>query len=79
MSATEISKQKLIETIEKQLPDFVKMVKTVGDEVIMFNQEAFAADYQEEEFRLLGMAVKYAGLHGKEIMIVPNKTRNKAR
>jgi hypothetical protein len=68
----EQGKQKMIEEIEKQLPDFVKAVKFgAGDEMLMFHQDAFAADYQEEEFRLLGMAVKYAGLHGREITIVP--------
>lgn len=68
----EHDKQKVIETIERQLPDFVKAVKFgSGDEMLIFHQDAFAADYQEEEFRLLGMAVKYAGLHGREITIVP--------
>jgi hypothetical protein len=34
------------------------------------NWEAFAADYRDDEYKLLGMAVKFAGLHGKEIRIV---------
>jgi hypothetical protein len=34
--------------------------------VITFHQDAFAADYQPSEFSLLGMAIKYAGLMGKE-------------
>jgi hypothetical protein len=54
----EKNKQKMIETVEKELPDFVKMVKTTKDEMIIFHQDAFAADYQEKEFTLLGMAIK---------------------
>jgi len=38
--------------------------------VIIFHQGAFAADYQPSEFSLLGMAIKYAGLMGKEVRII---------
>ena len=31
---------------------------------------AFAADYQEDEYTLLGMAIKYAGLRGKEVRVI---------
>jgi hypothetical protein len=37
--------------------------------VVLIHQDAFAADYQEEEYSLLGKAVKYAGLFGKDILI----------
>ena len=73
MNIKESNKQKMIETVEKELPDFVKMVKTTKDEMIVFHQAAFAADYQMDEFILLGMAIKYAGLHGREITIIPAK------
>jgi hypothetical protein len=33
-------------------------------------QDAFAADYQEDEYALLGKAIKYAGLRGKEIRVI---------
>jgi hypothetical protein len=33
------------------------------------HQDAFAADYREEEYRLFGMAIKFAGICGKEIRI----------
>ena len=39
-------------------------------EVVMLHQDAFAAAYQDEEYRLLGMAIKYAGLRGKEVLII---------
>jgi hypothetical protein len=35
----------------------------------MLHQDAFAADYQEDEYTLLGMAIKYAGLRGKEVRV----------
>ena len=35
-------------------------------ELVMLHQDSFAADYQEDEYMLLGMAIKYAGLRGKE-------------
>ncbi|MGO9124855.1 MAG: hypothetical protein ACLP6G_08185 [Terriglobales bacterium] len=36
----------------------------------MLHQDAFAADYQEDEYMLLGMAIKYAGLRGKEVRVI---------
>jgi hypothetical protein len=38
--------------------------------VVLLHQDAFAADYQEDEYALLGMAVKYAGLRGKEVRVI---------
>jgi hypothetical protein len=35
-------------------------------ELVMLRQDAFAADYQEHEDVLLGIAIKYAGLRGKK-------------
>jgi hypothetical protein len=37
------------------------------------HQDAFAADYQEDEYALLGMAIKYAGLRGKEVRVIKNR------
>lgn len=73
MNTSEANKRKMIEVVEKELPEFVKMVKTTQDKIIIFNQDTFAADYQEDEFYLLGMAIKYAGLYNREITIIPNK------
>lgn len=73
MNTRETNKQQMVEFIERELPDFVRMVKTTKDEMIVFSQDAFAADYQENEFTLLGMAVKYAGLYNREITIIPSK------
>ena len=58
----------LIATIRKMLPDFARMCGNAS-ELVMLHQDAFAADYQEDEYTLLGMAIKYAGLRGKEVRV----------
>ncbi|MGA7291408.1 MAG: hypothetical protein WBW53_12680 [Terriglobales bacterium] len=59
----------LIAMIRKALPEFAK---TCADdtELVLLHQDAFAADYQEDEYALLGMAIKYAGLRGKEVRVI---------
>ncbi len=63
-------------TVERYLPEFAKSVAKLvaepGDEgvVIAMHQDAFAAGYDEDEYMLLGMAVKYAGLHGVEVTVI---------
>ena len=60
--------KKIREFVEKKLPGFAKGVDK--DDVVFFHQDACAADYQEEEFVLLGKWIKYVGLFGKEIRII---------
>ena len=55
--------------IRRLLPDFVRSCLKNKD-VVIIHQDSFAADYQQEEYALLGMAIKFAGLHGKEIRII---------
>jgi hypothetical protein len=59
----------LIATIRKKLPDFARMGAD-DSELVLLHQDAFAADYQEDEYMLLGMAIKYAGLRGKEVRVI---------
>jgi hypothetical protein len=59
----------LIATIRKKLPEFAKACAD-ETELMLLHQDAFAADYQEDEYALLGMAIKYAGLRGKEVRVV---------
>jgi len=59
----------LKEMIGVYLPELSKMVKEKAD-VVVLHQDAFAADYQMDEYILLGMAIKYIGLSGKEILII---------
>jgi hypothetical protein len=59
----------LIATIKTKLPDFARICAEDA-ELVMLHQDAFAADYQDDEYRLLGMAIKYAGLHGKAVRVI---------
>jgi len=67
----------LIATIRKSLPEFAKACAN-DTELVLLHQDAFAADYQEDEYMLLGMAVKYAGLRGKEVRVI-GKNRSSLR
>ena len=55
--------------VERVLPDFVNSCRDKAD-VVIIHQDAFAADYQDDEYALLGKAIKFAGLHGKEVHII---------
>ena len=59
----------LIENLEKVLPDFVQSCRQ-SHEVVVIHQDSFAADYQDEEYRLLGMAIKVVGIFGRELRII---------
>ena len=59
----------LVRVMEDLLPDSVKSCRENND-VVVLHQDAFAADYQEEEYKLLGMAIKFAGLCGREVRVI---------
>ncbi len=59
----------LVSKIRNVLPDFAKACAADADMVVL-HQDAFAAAYREDEYDLLGMAVKYAGLCGKEVRVI---------
>jgi hypothetical protein len=59
---------RLIATIRTRLPDFAKACAD-DTELVLLHQGSFAADYQEDEYTLLSMAIKYAGLRGKEVRV----------
>jgi hypothetical protein len=59
----------LIATIRKKLPDIARMCAD-DSELVMLHQDSFAADYQDDEYALLGMAIKYAGLRGEEVRVI---------
>jgi hypothetical protein len=59
----------LVTLIRNDLPEFAKAC-AVDAEVVLLHQAAFAADYQDDEYMLLGMAIKYAGLRGKEVRVI---------
>ena len=62
-------KAALAAEIRRLLPDFVESCLKNQDMVII-HQDSFAADYQDDEYVLLGKAIKFAGLHGKELRII---------
>jgi molybdopterin biosynthesis enzyme MoaB len=55
--------------VGRLLPDFVNSCRDKAA-VVIIHQDAFAADYQDEEYALLGRAIKFAGLYGKEVRII---------
>jgi hypothetical protein len=55
--------------IRRVLPDFVESC-CKNEDVVIIHQDSFAADYQQDEYALLGKAIKFAGLHGKELRII---------
>jgi hypothetical protein len=69
---TELARKEanLIGVVEKILPDFARACRAHDTPVVILHQDAFAADYQEEEYRLIGLAIKFAGICGKEVRII---------
>jgi hypothetical protein len=65
-----LKESNLITIVEKTLPDFARACRAADPPVLVMHQVAFAADYQEEEYRLLGIAIKFAGICGKELQII---------
>jgi hypothetical protein len=59
----------LVSQIRERLPEFADACASEVD-VVLLHQDAFAADYRDEEYKLLGMAIKYAGLSSKEVHVV---------
>jgi hypothetical protein len=62
-------------TVETYLPDFVRGVaaaqtKDAEDSTVVLHQDAFAAGYHDDEYTLLGMTLKYAGLHGVVVTMI---------
>jgi hypothetical protein len=61
-------------TIEHYLPEFAKSVaeaaKSGDGSEMLLHQDAFAAGYDDDEYTLLGMAIKYAGLQGVVVRII---------
>jgi hypothetical protein len=64
----------LREEIARDLPDFVRACEEQADFVVM-HQDAFTPALGSTEIFLLGKAIKYAGLVGKEVRIIPSSRR----
>jgi hypothetical protein len=59
----------LMAEIQRLLPDFAHSCRESAD-VLIIHQDSFAADYQDDEYALFGKAIKFAGLHGKEVRVI---------
>jgi hypothetical protein len=55
--------------IRRLLPDFVQSCRK-NEDLVIIHQDSFATDYQQDEYALLGKAIKFAGLYGKELRII---------
>jgi hypothetical protein len=64
----------LREEVELALPEFVEACQSSAD-VVLMQQDAFAPLLGSSEIFLLGKAIKYAGLLGKEVRIIPSVRR----
>ena len=61
-------------TVTEYLPDFARGVTELAangekESTMLLHQDAFAAGYDDDEFTLLGMAVKFAGLYGVGVTV----------
>ncbi|GAC1503053.1 MAG: hypothetical protein NVS1B10_08040 [Candidatus Saccharimonadales bacterium] len=61
--------QELNQEIEWKLPELLQVGESTAD-VVILHQDAFAADYTLGEYILLGQAIKYLGLTGKEVRVL---------
>lgn len=62
-------------TVEQYLPDFARGIAEIAakgeqDATLVIHQDAFAAGYDDGEYTLLGMAIKYAGLRGVNVSVI---------
>ena len=65
----ELNREILVQAVESVIPEFAKAC-VANMNVITIAQEEFAPDYNVDDCTLLGMAIKYAGVKGKEVRIL---------
>jgi ATP adenylyltransferase/5',5'''-P-1,P-4-tetraphosphate phosphorylase II len=75
MTLDKLKRQKMMRFFVESKMDrdtITKMINEAKKEnaFIILHQDAFCADYQDEEFFLLGNYIKYIGEHGIEIRII---------
>lgn len=63
-------------TVEHYVPELAKAIADAAidssgdDSVLVLHQDSFADGYDDDEYMLLGMAVKYAGLRGLKLNVI---------
>lgn len=65
------TEEEIISIVERVLPKFAEACKSTEEDTIILTQQAFCVDYLMGEFTLLAFAVKYAGIKGKVLHIIP--------
>lgn len=70
MPENNFTKDDITAFVSVHLPKFAEACKTKKGDAILMHQDAFAADLQSNELTLLGMAIKFAGFHGRPITII---------
>jgi hypothetical protein len=74
MSAELMERERqLIEEVQRTIPAFARACAEANAEMVILSQDAFAVRLEAAELLLLGKAIKYAGMMGKEVRIVPAK------
>lgn len=60
-------------TVEHYLPEFGAALAGIIEhkvDMLILHQDSFAAGYHDDEYTLLGMVVKYAGLFGVRVQFI---------
>lgn len=66
-----MSAEKKLKDVLRVVPEWLKVCESDAAPLVIICQSAFANSYQDTEIYLLGAAVKYAGLRGKQVLIIP--------
>lgn len=70
--APRLTKDEIIAIVERNAPDFATACQDQRAEVVVMTQAAWAVDYLIGEFTFMGLAMKYAGIKGKTVTIIPH-------
>ncbi|MEO5923849.1 MAG: hypothetical protein ABIR70_08495 [Bryobacteraceae bacterium] len=54
----------------EEIPDWVAQCEDKATEIVTMHQQTFGADHRQSEIELLGWAIKYAGMCGKNVTVV---------
>lgn len=68
-----LTEEEIISIVERNNPSFAEACKTDKADKIVMTQAAFAFDYLIGEFTFWGLCMKYAGIKGKQVIIIPHK------
>jgi hypothetical protein len=71
--ASVLSKDELRARLLQKIPDWILACEESVTDTVIMHQEAFAPRHEDEEIMLLGWAIKYAGMCGKSVQIVPSQ------